>query len=160
MSLFQGIEQFRGQLDAINIQVVFRKDGQIGVTVTPVVPEKVAASNPELATPFGLAGAAADMDRDFADAMKPLATTRASLVDQANAAAAALKTTKKPAPASASKTTPQPTKASGSVTFESDTDSDADGEDGAPERTSSGGAEAKPAGAVAATSAANLFDAE
>lgn len=158
MSLFQGIEQFRGQLDAVNIQLVFRKDGQIGVTVTPVVPEKVAASNPELATPFGLAGAAADMDRDFADAMKPLATTRASLVDQANAAAAALKTTKKPAPAS--KATPQPTKASGSVTFEADPDHEGDGDDAAPEASSSGGTETKSAGAVAPTSAANLFDAE
>lgn len=156
MSLFQGIEQFRGQLDAVNIQLVFRKDGQIGVTVTPVVPEKVAASNPELATPFGLAGAAADMDRDFADAMKPLATTRASLVDQANAAAAALKTTKKPA----SKATPQVTKASGSVTFEADPDSEGEGDDAAPERASAGGSEAKPKGAVGPTSAADLFDAE
>lgn len=158
MSLFQGIEQFRGQLDAINIQLVFRMDGQIGVTVTPVVPEKVAASNPELARPFGLAGAAADMDRDFADAMKPLATTRASLVDQANAAAAALKAIKKPT--SAPKAAPQPTKASGSVTFEADPDPEGDGDDASPERASSGGSDAKPVGAVAPTSAADLFDAE
>lgn len=162
MSLFQGIEHFRGQLDALNIQVVFRKDGQLGVTVTPVVNEKTSGANPELAKPFALAGSAADMDRDFVAAMTPVATTRASLVDQATAEAAALKAVKKPAsPAKAAAPAP---KASGAVTFGTDSGSDDDGDAEAsnggtqPQGDGSSGPAVKTADAAAPTAASSLFD--
>ena len=126
MSLFQGIEQFRGQLDALNIQVVLRKDGLIGVTVTPVVSDKVREANPELGKSFSVAATAAELDAEFAGAIAPVATTRASLAEQAASAAASLKTKKPAAP------TPKPSgsgKASGTVTFDdggSDSDDSSD----------------------------------
>jgi len=125
MSLFQGIEQFRGQMSALNIQVVFRKDGTLHVSVTPVIAEKSNDANAHLTKPFALEGTAAELDADFVSALHPVAATRASLADQAKREAESLKAAaeaKKPAIKPAAK--PGAPKPSGHVSFESDDTTD------------------------------------
>lgn len=160
MSLFQGIDQFRGQLSALNIQVVFRKDGQLHVSVTPVVAEKSGETNPHLTKPFALSATAAELDADFVSALAPVASTRASLVDQAKreaeemkAAAAAKKTPSKAATTKAA--TPKP---SGSVSFDDEADAEGEGEDAKDTTPATNASAPAPAAAPVAQSTDTLFD--
>jgi len=158
MSLFQGIDQFRGQVEALNIQVVFRKDGQLHVSVTPKVDEKSGDTNQHLSKPFALHGTAAELDAGFVSALTPVATTRASLAEQAKAEAEALKAAaaaKKPAAKSTTAKAAPTRVASGTVSFDDDTDNDGEDEKGS---TSTASAPAPAAAAPAPQSTDTLFD--
>lgn len=91
MSLFQGLEQFRSQLDAVNVQIVFRKDGSMAVTVQPVVAEGDATKNPHLAQPFSLVASANELDAEFVGSLVAYSDTRGTLAEQAAKQAEALK---------------------------------------------------------------------
>jgi PRTRC genetic system protein E len=90
MSLFQGIETLRGQLDAVVVQIRFLPDGQLRVITSPQLSEEQIKSAPHLGDEFVVQGSAQELDAGYATQfMQPIAASRASLVAQAEAAVAA-----------------------------------------------------------------------
>ena len=89
--MFQAMEAFRGQLKAAHITLSFVGGNRMSVSVTPVVTDEEGKKNPELAQPFAFTATAAELDAGFVKALSHTAGTRKSLVEQAEANAAALK---------------------------------------------------------------------
>lgn len=84
MSLFQSLTHFQGQLESLRLNVRFLEDGRLNVIVAPEVNEETRKKAPELANEFQLIGTAAELDAGLAGELSKLATTRASLAEQAS----------------------------------------------------------------------------